>query len=96
MTNEELKKLTVLQEDIKLLTEVYNVMESHKIEIKFPSYNQYTRYPFDRINGSYDHVQDLLREYLSDTLAVLEHKFKLLTVCNQADGGPTYYPANLE
>lgn len=96
MTNEELKKLTVLQQDIAQLRKTLDVMKNYKFEIRFSSYDQYMRFPFDKIDGCYDHVKDLLEEYLSDKLVELESKFNLLTVCNQAVGGPTYYPANLE
>ena len=96
MTSEELKKLTVLQEDIKLLREIRDVMKSHKIEIKFPSYGQYTRYPLNKIFDSENQVTYLLKEMLDERLTELEDKFNHLTVCNQAVGGPTYYPANLE
>jgi hypothetical protein len=95
MTNEELKKLTVLQQDIQQLKEISKIMKTHKIEIKFPSYSNYFRYPLDKVDDCENQVTYLLKEMLDEKLIELEDKFNSLALCKQVTGGPSYIPTEL-
>lgn len=95
MTNEKLKKLTVLQQDIQQLRKTLEVMKNHRVVVSFPSYDTYMRFPLDEVDDCEQQITYLLKEMLDEKLIELEDKFNHLTICRQVTGGPSYIPTDL-
>lgn len=96
MTEDDVKKLVRLQEDIKQLKKTMEVMNRHKFRITFPNYSSYEEIPLHKVPGLEEQAGYLFKEMISDRLEELEESFNSLALCRQVTGGPSYIPTELK